>query len=171
VTKQNVLRESDGLFKQRVEEIASSYPELTYEHFYVDDAARRLVKVPHQMDVNVTSNMFGDILSDLGAELVGGLGIAPSGCYGDGIPYFESVHGSAPDIAGRGIANPTATILSCVMMLDYLGMPDEARALEKATAEVYRKSAVRTPDQGGSATTMEFAEAVLGELCQAIQSG
>lgn len=164
VTKQNVLRESDGLFKQRVEETISTYPELNYEHFYVDDAARRLVRFPRDMDVIVTSNMFGDILSDLGAELVGGLGIAPSGCYGEKTPYFESVHGSAPDIAGRGIANPTATILSAVMMLDYLGMENEARALEKAVESVYRNGATLTHDQGGNATTMEFTEAVLREI-------
>ena len=164
VTKQNMLRESCGLFKQRVEEILTEYPELEYEHFHVDDAARRLVRFPQEMDVIVTSNMFGDILSDLGAELVGGLGIAPSGCYSDERAYFESVHGSAPDIAGKGIANPTATILSAAMMLDYLGMENEARSLEKAVAEVYRKGDTLTGDQGGSATTTEFAEAVLKEI-------
>ncbi|MHC4372372.1 MAG: isocitrate/isopropylmalate family dehydrogenase [Planctomycetota bacterium] len=102
--------------------------------------------------------------SDLGAEVVGGLGIAPSGCYGDGVAYFESVHGSAPDIAGKGIANPTATILSSVMMLDYLGLETEAQALEKAVAEVYRKGEVLPVDQGGEASTTEFAEAVLKEI-------
>ena len=164
VTKQNVLRESDGLFKQRVEDTIKEYPELDYEHFYVDDTARRLVRFPRDMDVIVTSNMFGDILSDLGAELVGGLGIAPSGCYGDKTPYFESVHGSAPDIAGKGIANPTATILSAVMMLVYLGMEREALALEKAVEKVYRNGEPLTRDQGGAATTMEFTEAVLKEI-------
>jgi len=164
VTKQNVLRESCGLFKQRVEETLKEYPELKYEHFYVDDMARRLVRFPREMDVIVTSNMFGDILSDLGGEIIGGLGIAPSGCYGDGTPYFESVHGSAPDIAGKGIANPTATILSAVMMLAYLGMGNEANSLESAVENVYEKGDVLTPDQGGSATTVEFAEAVLKEI-------
>lgn len=164
VTKQNMLRQSCGLFRQRVEETLKDYPELNYEHFYVDDMARRLVRFPREMDVIVTSNMFGDILSDLGAEVVGGLGIAPSGCYGEGVSYFESVHGSAPDIAGQGVANPTATILSAAMMLDYLGMEDEARALEKAVAKVYRKGDKLTPDQGGTATTTEFAEAVLKEM-------
>jgi isocitrate/isopropylmalate dehydrogenase len=159
-----VLRESCGLFKQRVEEIVKEYPELEYEHFYVDDTARRLARFPREMDVIVTSNMFGDILSDLGAELVGGLGIAPSGCYGDGTPYFESVHGSAPDIAGKGIANPTATILSTVMMLGYLGMEYEANKLEDAVASVYRKGEVLTPDQDGSATTAQFTAAVLAEI-------
>jgi isocitrate/isopropylmalate dehydrogenase len=164
VHKVNMLRESCGLFKHRVEEMLKEYPELTYEHFHVDDAARRLVRFPQEMDVIVTSNMFGDILSDLGAELVGGLGIAPSGCYGDGKAYFESVHGSAPDIAGLGVANPTATILSAVMMLEYLGMPHEAAALEKAVAAVYRKGKTLPRDQGGKATTTEFAAAVLKEI-------
>ena len=103
-------------------------------------------------------------LSDLGGEIIGGLGIAPSGCYGDGTPYFESVHGSAPDIAGKGIANPTATILSAVMMLGYLGLQNEANALESAIEQVYEKHEALTPDQGGSATTIEFAEAVLKEI-------
>jgi isocitrate/isopropylmalate dehydrogenase len=164
VTKENVLRESCGLFRHRVEAMLKNYPELQYEHFYVDDMARRLVRFPRDMDVIVTSNMFGDILSDLGGEIIGGLGIAPSGCYGDGVPYFESVHGSAPDIAGKGIANPTATILSAVMMLEYLGLQTEARSLESAVAKVYAKGATLTPDQGGSATTAEFAEAVLREI-------
>jgi len=159
-----MLRESCGLFKQSVEDVLKDYPELSYEHFHVDDAARRLVRFPREMDVIVTSNMFGDILSDLGAELVGGLGIAPSGCYGNGKAYFESVHGSAPDIAGKGIANPTATILSAAMMLDYLGLPNEAVALEKAVEAVYRTGKVLTGDQGGKAKTLEFAEAVLQEI-------
>ncbi len=165
VTKQNMLRESCGLFKRRVENMLDDFPELQYEHFHVDDAARRLVRFPQDMDVIVTSNMFGDILSDLGAELVGGLGIAPSGCYGEERPYFESVHGSAPDIAGKGIANPTATILSSAMMLEYLGLTSEAQALQKAVEAVYRKRQTMTRDQGGAASTMEFAEAVLKELC------
>lgn len=164
VTKQNMLRESCGLFKQRVEEILREYSELEYEHFHVDDAARRLVRFPQEMDVLVTSNMFGDILSDLGAELVGGLGIAPSGCYSDEKAYFESVHGSAPDIAGKGVANPTATILSASMMLDYLGMESEAAALERAVERVYRKGNALPHDQGGNATTTEFAQAVLREI-------
>ncbi|GAB4337385.1 MAG: bifunctional 3-isopropylmalate/3-methylmalate dehydrogenase [Candidatus Abyssubacteria bacterium] len=164
VTKQNMLRESCGLFKQRVEDMLKNYPELMSEHFHVDDAARRLVRFPREMDVIVTSNMFGDILSDLGAELVGGLGIAPSGCYSDERAYFESVHGSAPDIAGKGIANPTATILSAAMMLDYLGLASEAAALEKAVAAVFRKRHTLTRDQGGSAGTLEFARAVLAEI-------
>jgi isocitrate/isopropylmalate dehydrogenase len=108
--------------------------------------------------------MFGDILADEAAELVGGLGIAPSACLGGKKPYFEPVHGSAPDIAGKGIVNPTAMILSAKMMLDHLGMRKEAEALEKTVAEVYRLGEHLTPDQGGKATTQEFAEAVLKEI-------
>ncbi|MEM3569710.1 MAG: isocitrate/isopropylmalate dehydrogenase family protein [Candidatus Jordarchaeales archaeon] len=164
VTKSNVLRETGGLFQRMVEEEVRRHPELTYEHFYVDDMARRIVRFPREMDVIVTTNMFGDILSDLAAELMGGLGMAPSACIGDKHAYFEPVHGSAPDIAGKGIANPTATILSCVMMLEYLGMEKDAGKLEKAVAEVYRKGETLTPDMGGTAKTMEVAEAILREL-------
>ena len=104
--------------------------DLQFEHFHVDDAARRLVRFPKSMDVVVSMNLYTDILSDLGAETVGGLGLAPSGCFGDGWAYFESVHGSAPDIAGSGIANPTATIRSAALMLDHMGLTGEAQRLE-----------------------------------------
>ena len=106
-------------------------------------------------------NLYGDILSDLGAETAGGLGLAPSGNFGDGWAYFESVHGSAPDIAGRGIANPTATILSAALMLEHMGLLAESRRLEGAVGRVYRDGKVLTPDQGGAATTREVAQAVL----------
>jgi isocitrate/isopropylmalate dehydrogenase len=106
-------------------------------------------------------NLYADILSDLGAETAGGLGLAPSGNYGDGWAYFESVHGSAPDIAGRGIANPTATIRSAVLMLEHVGFAAEGRRLEAAVARVYRDGNALTPDQGGTATTREMAHAVL----------
>jgi isocitrate/isopropylmalate dehydrogenase len=134
VTKSNVLRLSDGLFREVVENTVKSYPELTYEHFHVDDAARRLLRFPQSMDVVLCMNLYGDVLSDLAAEAAGGLGMAPSGCFGDRWAYFESVHGSAPDIAARAIANPTATILSSVMMLEHMGLDAEARRLEAAVA-------------------------------------
>lgn len=108
--------------------------------------------------------MFGDILADEAAELVGGLGLAPRACLGGQKPYFEPVHGSAPDIAGKGIVNPTAMILSAKMMLDHLGMINEAQALEKAVAEVYRQEEKNTANQGGRASTKEFAEAVLQKI-------
>ena len=164
ITKSNVLRQSCGFFQKTVEEEVKKNPGIGYEHFHVDDAARRLIRFPRDFDVIVTSNMFGDILADEAGEMVGGLGIAPSACLGGRWPYFEPVHGSAPDIAGKGIVNPTAMILSAKMMLDYLNMEKEAQVLEKAVAEVYRDGRTLTADQGGKATTKEFAEAVLRKI-------
>ena len=165
VTKSNVLRRSDGLFKEIAESVVKGYPELSFEHFYVDDASRRIVRFPQSMDVVLAMNLYADILSDLAAEVAGGLGLAPSACFGpDGWAYFESVHGSAPDIAGRGTANPTATILSAAMMLEHIGLAPDAARLETAVADVYRKGTTLTPDQGGTATTKEFAQAVLAAL-------
>ncbi len=164
VTKSNVLSQSDGLFQKGIEAECQKNVGLRHEHFYVDDAARRLIRFPRDFDVLVTSNMFGDILADEAAELVGGLGLAPSACLGGKKPYFEPVHGSAPDIAGKGIVNPTAMILSAKMMLDHLGMKREGEALEKAVAIVYRDGKTLTPDQGGKASTREFARAVLKEI-------
>ncbi len=112
----------------------------------------------------VLPNLYGDVLSDAAAGLVGGLGLAPSGCYGDDYAYFESAHGTAPDIAGQGIINPTATILSAAMMLEYLGFDDAARALEAAVERVYAEGKVLTPDQGGSAKTQAFCDAVAAHL-------
>jgi 3-isopropylmalate dehydrogenase len=161
-TKSNVLPESDGLYHRTVEQVVGRYPDLTFEHFNVDDAARRLIRFPKAMDVVVCMNQYGDILSDVAGEVAGGLGVAPSGNYGDnGWAYFESVHGSAPDIAGKGIANPTATILSTALMLDHLGLASEASRLEAALARVYRDGKTVTPDQGGTATTKQMAAAVL----------
>ncbi len=164
VTKSNVLLRSDGFFQEVVESIVSQYPDLAYEHFHVDDAARRLLRFPQAMDVVLCMNLYGDILSDLAAEAAGGLGIAPSGCFGDKWAYFESVHGSAPDIAGHGIANPTATILSSAMMLEHMGLTAEAERLEAAVARVYREGKHLTRDQGGTATTKEFCKATLAAL-------
>jgi|BarGraIncu01121A_1022015.scaffolds.fasta_scaffold04210_5 3-isopropylmalate dehydrogenase len=164
ITKSNVLSQTGGLFKKIIEEEIKAHSELTFDHYYVDDFARRIVRNPQQFDVAVTTNMFGDILADGAAEVVGGLGIAPSACLGGKKAYFEPVHGTAPDIAGKGIANPTAMILSAKMMLEYLGMQGEADSLEKAVAEVYRKGISLTGDQGGKATTKEFADVVLKHI-------
>jgi len=162
VTKSNVLPQTDGLFQRTVQEVASGYSDLTFEHFHVDDAARRLIRFPKAMDVVVAMNQYADILSDIAGEIAGGLGVAPSGNFGDdGWAYFESVHGSAPDIAGKGIANPTATILSTVLMLEHVGLADEGARLEAALARVYRDGKALTPDQGGRATTKQMAAAVL----------
>ena len=161
VTKSNVMPRSDGLFRETAERVVHEVGGLEFEHFYVDDASRRLVRFPKSMDVVLSMNLYADILSDLGAETAGGLGLAPSGCFGDGWAYFESVHGSAPDIAGRGIANPTATIRSAAMMLEHMGLGSEGERLEAAVARVYRDGKVLTPDQGGTANTREMAQAVL----------
>ena len=119
---------------------------------------------PQQFDVAVMPNLYGDILSDMAGGLVGGLGLAPSGCYGDDYAYFEPVHGTAPDIAGKHIINPTATILSAAMMLDYLGFKPEAERIEKAVQKVYAEGRTLPRDQGGSATTDQFAAAVKDNL-------
>ena len=162
MTKSNVLSRTDGLFQETTERIVREAGDLRFEHFHVDDAARRLVRFPTMMDVVVCMNLYGDILSDLGAETAGGLGLAPSGCFGDnGWAYFESVHGSAPDIAGQGIANPTATIRSAAMMLDHMGLVAEAARLEAAVARIYRDGKELTPDQGSTATTRAMAQAIL----------
>lgn len=162
--KYNMLRESDGLFRRIAEETVAKYPELRYEQFIVDDFARRLVQSPHELDVVVTPNLYGDILSDSAAGVIGGLGLAPSGCYGESYAYFESVHGTAPDIMGMGIINPTATTLSAAMMLEYLGFGEAAGRVESAIAKVFADGRTLTPDQGGRAKTREFAQAVIDSL-------
>lgn len=160
VTKQNVLKRTDGLFKDTVEQVIKAAG-IAFDHYYVDDACRRLVSHPESFDVILTPNLFGDIMSDIAAELVGGLGIAPSGCLGDRYSYFESVHGSAPDIAGKGIANPIATLFSAQMMLEHLQLPEEAHRLEQAVQKLLLEGKILTPDLGGKATTMEVAKAII----------
>jgi len=159
VHKANVLPLSDGLFLEAAYAAAEKHPDVDIEEVIVDACAMRLVRDPSQFDVLVMENLFGDIISDLTAGLVGGLGIAPSGNIGEGAAIFEPVHGSAPDIAGKGIANPTAAILSAAMMFDYLGEYRVANAIEKAV-DLVLELGPRTPDLGGNATTMEFAREV-----------
>ena len=163
-SKYNMLRHSDGLFRRVVEETVATHPELKYEQFIVDDFARRIVASPHELDVVVLPNLYGDILSDAAAGLIGGLGLAPSGCYGDNYAYFEAVHGSAPDIKGRGIINPTATLLSAAMMLSYLGFSSAADRLRGAISKVYAQGKALTPDQGGTASAKQLASAVIDNL-------
>ncbi len=162
--KYNVLWQSDGFFRATVEAVVRGYPELIYEEYIVDDFARRLVASPRDLDVVVLPNLYGDILADEGAATIGGLGLAPSGCYGSDFAYFEPVHGTAPDIAGQGIINPTATMLSAAMLLEYLGLDDAAQRLERAVEETYAAGDRLTPDQGGFATTRQFARAVQSRL-------
>src|SRR5438552_2005901 len=153
--KYNMLPGTDGLFRDVAERVAASYPDIAFETFIVDDLARRLVQSPHDLDVVVLPNLYGDILSDPAAGVIGGLGLAPSGCYGDTYAYFEPAHGTAPDIAGRGIINPTATILSAAMMLEYLGFAAAAARLESAVTRVYAEGRSLTPEPGRRASARE----------------
>ena len=164
VHKANVLRLSDGLFREVCLEVAAGYPDVEAEEMLVDTAAMQLVRDPGHFDVLVTTNLFGDILSDLAAGLVGGLGVAPSSNLGSSrIAIFEPVHGSAPDIAGQGIANPLGAILSAAMLLDHLGEEAQARRVRGAVA-VTVAAGITTPDLGGSANSREVVEAILARL-------
>jgi len=163
-TKHNMLPRSDGLFRERVERVGREYPDVELRCFIVDDLAHRLVADPHALDVIVLPNLYGDVLSDAAAALVGGLGLAPSGCFGDDYAYFEPAHGTAPDLAGRNVINPTATLLSGAMLLEHLGFADAAASLERAIERVYAEGKQLTPDQGGSARTPELCAAVSRSL-------
>ncbi|MEF2280050.1 isocitrate/isopropylmalate dehydrogenase family protein [Deinococcus sp. YIM 134068] len=163
VHKANVLPVTQGLFLNTILEHTGTVEGLNTNTMIVDNAAMQLVRNPGQFDVMVMTNMFGDILSDLAAGLVGGLGIAASGNIGDQFGIFESVHGSAPDIAGQGISNPTATILASVLMLDHIGESDVARRIDNAVNTVLTEGP-RTRDLGGTAGTKEFTDAVIAKL-------
>ena len=163
-TKHNMLPRSDGLFRSVAERVAGEYPEIEFRSLIIDDLAHQLVATPEDFDVVLLPNLYGDVLSDAAAGLVGGLGLAPSGCYGDDYAYFESAHGTAPDIAGQNVVNPTATLLSAAMMLEYLGFADAAGRLDSALTRTYAAGRVLTPDQGGSASTTEFCDAVASFL-------
>jgi 3-isopropylmalate dehydrogenase len=164
VHKSNVLDYTDGLYLEASRYVAKKYPDIEYQELIVDAAGMRLVMNPERFQVVVTTNMFGDILSDVTAGLVGGLGMAPSGNVGDEMCIFEPVHGSAPDIAGKGIANPAACILSAAMMLDWLKEEKAADMVEEAVLNVLREGRLKTPDLGGINKTTEFAEAVANAL-------
>ena len=156
--KANILKSSTGLFLEVGEGIAPEYADdVEYEDRIIDNMAMQMVMYPQQYDCVVTTNLFGDILSDLGAGLVGGLGVTAGANIGDDEAVFEAVHGSAPDIAGEGKANPTALLRTAVMMLYHLDEDDAARALDDAVYETYREGAVLTSDVGGTASTEEFA--------------
>ena len=163
IHKANVLPISSGLFLETVVNLAKTEPDVTTYDVIVDAAAMKLVRYPDSFDVLVATNLFGDILSDLMAGLVGGLGIAPSANIGDTHAIFEPVHGSAPDIAGQGIANPTAAILSAAMMLEHLGEKTAASALDDAINHSLANGPL-TPDLGGQASTSDFTEAVIKAL-------
>lgn len=164
VHKANVLKKSDGLFKDIFYEVAEKYPEIATEDYYVDATAMYLITRPEDFEVIVTTNLFGDILSDEGAGLVGGLGLIPSANIGKDGALFEPVHGSAPDIAGQGKANPIAMMLSAIMMLRYLGEDEAADKFDAAILKVLNVGNILTGDLGGSSTTMELAEEVKNNL-------
>ncbi|MEM4529034.1 MAG: isocitrate/isopropylmalate dehydrogenase family protein [Candidatus Methanomethylicaceae archaeon] len=164
VHKANVLKETCGLFRNVCIEIAKEYPDILCEEMLVDTAAMKMVMTPQIFDVIVTTNLFGDILSDEAAGIVGGLGLAPSANIGDKYAIFEAVHGSAPDIAGKGIANPTAIILSASMMLKYLGEIEIGKKIEEAIDAVIAEGKNITMDLGGNAKTMDFVKALIEKL-------
>lgn len=164
VHKANVLKKTDGLFKEIFYDVAKDYPEIATEDFYVDATAMYLITQPESFEVIVTTNLFGDILSDEGAGLVGGLGLIPSANIGEDNALFEPVHGSAPDIAGQNKANPIAMILSAVMMLRYLGENNAADKIDKSILKVLTDANALTGDLGGSSTTTELANEIIKNL-------
>ena len=163
IHKANVLPLTTGLFLSTAQSVARSYPDLESYDIIVDAAAMKLVRYPETFDVLVSTNLFGDILSDLTAGLVGGLGLAPSANLGEKHAIFESVHGSAPDIAGKGVANPAATMLAAAMMLEHLGEPESAQRIDRAVNNVLENGPL-TVDLGGKASTVEFTDAVIEQL-------
>lgn len=164
VHKANIMKLSDGLFLECFYRVAKDYPEIEAVDMIVDNCCMQLVMRPEQFDVLVLENLYGDIVSDLCAGLIGGLGLAPGANIGEIGAVFEAVHGSAPDIAGQGIANPTAVMLSAVMMLRHIGEPDAADRMRAAILEVFADGKFITRDIGGGATTMDFAGAIIEKL-------
>ena len=164
VHKANILKSTSGLFLKTAREVAALYPDIQCNEMIVDNTCMQLVMKPEQFDIIVTTNLFGDIISDLCAGLVGGLGLAPGANIGDNVAIFAAVHGSAPDIAGKGIANPCALLLGAGQMLDHLGMPQEAERLRNAIIGTLEAKDSLTPDLGGSGTTTSFAEAIASRL-------
>lgn len=164
VHKANVLKKTDGIFKESFYKIAKNYQNIKTEDYYVDATAMYLITQPKMFEVIVTSNLFGDILSDESAGLVGGLGLAPSANIGENNGLFEPVHGSAPDISGKQISNPTAMILSTIMMLKYINKNQEAQKLENALIETLKEKKYLTPDLGGSSKTHEMAKAISSKI-------
>ena len=161
VHKANILKSTSGLFLKVAREVAAKYPEIEHNELIVDNCCMQLVMRPEQFDVIVTTNLFGDIISDLCAGLVGGLGLAPGANIGTEAAIFEAVHGSAPDIAGKGIANPCALVLGAAQMLDHIGHGSEATRVRAAVRDALEKRDRTTPDLGGTGTTTSFADALV----------
>jgi isocitrate dehydrogenase (NAD+) len=164
IHKANIMKLADGLFLRCCREVAERNPDIEYKELIVDNASMQLVIRPETFDVLLLPNLYGDIVSDLAAGLVGGLGVVPGANMGENHAVFEAVHGSAPDIAGKGIANPTAMMLSAVLMLIHLGEMDAANRLQSAVEKVYAGREDVTPDVGGRASTSGFTDAVIHHL-------
>ena len=164
VHKANILKSTSGLFLKTAREVAQQYPDIQCNEMIVDNTCMQLVMKPEQFDIIVTTNLFGDIISDLCAGLVGGLGLAPGANIGTEAAIFEAVHGSAPDIAGKGIANPCALLLGAAQMLDHLAMPQQAERLRKAIIATLEAKDALTPDLGGEGNTLSFAKAIATRL-------
>ena len=164
MTKDNIMKLTDGLFHRVFDEIAAEYPQLEAEHRIIDIGAARMASRPRDYDVVVTPNLYGDILSDIAAEVAGSIGLAPSATIGLHGAMFEAVHGSAPDIAGKGIANPCALLLGAAQMLDHLGQPEKAERLRAAIIATLEAKDSLTPDLGGEGTTMSFAKAIASRV-------
>jgi isocitrate dehydrogenase (NAD+) len=164
IHKANIMKLSDGLFLKSIRAVAPQYPEIEYQELIVDNACMQMVLDPDQFDMLLLPNLYGDVMSDLAAGLFGGLGVVPSGNIGDDCAMFEAVHGTAPDIAGKGFANPTALLMSGIMMLKHLGERPAALRIEAALEKVYRDGKQVTRDVGGTAGTREFTDAVIAAL-------
>ncbi len=164
IHKANIMKLSDGLFLRSVRAVAAQFPAIEYKELIVDNACMQIVMDPLQFDMLLLPNLYGDVMSDLAAGLVGGLGVVPSANIGDECAMFEAVHGTAPDIAGKGLANPTALLMSSVLMLDHLAERSAAERIQKALERVYREAKHTTKDVGGKAGTEEFADAVIAAL-------
>ena len=161
IHKANIMKLSDGLFLRSVRTVAAQFPEIQYKELIVDNACMQIVMDPLQFDMLLLPNLYGDVMSDLAAGLVGGLGVVPSANIGDECAMFEAVHGTAPDIAGKGLANPTALLMSALLMLDHLGERAAAEKIEAALLKTYREGTHTTRDVGGKAGTDQFAHAVM----------
>ena len=164
IHKANIMKLSDGLFLECVRNIAQLYPEIIYEEMIVDNTCMQMVLDPQQFDVMLLENLYGDIVSDLGAGLVGGLGLVPGANLGDNCAIFEPVHGSAPKIAGKNMANPTAMLLSAVLMFQHLGETEKAALIASAVEKVYANGKLRTADLGGDSSTSQFTDAVVQHI-------
>jgi isocitrate dehydrogenase (NAD+) len=164
VHKANIMKLSDGMFLTSVRKVAAEYPEIEYKEIIVDNACMQMVLNPSQFDMLLLTNLYGDIMSDLAAGLVGGLGVVPSGNIGETVAIFEAVHGTAPDIAGKNVANPTALLMSSIMMLRHLDELQAAKRVEDALHKVYRERKSLTRDVGGTASTTEFTENLIRTL-------